>query len=58
MKDIPTPEVLLVPSYKTDYLPTFREKGIYTRAGKSAGLSGAPSQDQTLASFPEDVIET
>ena len=32
VKDIPTPEVLLVPTYKTDYLPTFREKTIYTRA--------------------------
>lgn len=30
-KEIPTPEVLEVPSYRTDYLPTFREKQIYTR---------------------------
>ena len=35
-KEIPTPEVLEVPSYRTDYLPTFREKQIYTRTSASS----------------------
>lgn len=52
VKDIPTPEVLLVPTYKTDYLPTFREKGIYTRAGTPHPLprSESPSARGSLAS--------
>jgi len=30
-KEIPVPKVTEVPTYNTDYLPTFREKNTYIR---------------------------
>ena len=43
-----------MPSYKTDYLPTFREKNIYTRA--SALPARHPNAMQTVLSFSSLLI--
>ncbi len=36
-QEIPVPRVSFVPSYNTDYLPTFREQNTYTR-GRGARM--------------------
>ncbi len=39
-QEIPVPKVTLVPTYNTDYLPTFREQNTYIR-GRGARASPA-----------------
>ena len=36
-KEIPVPKVTRVPSYNTDYLPTFREPNTYIRGRGAPG---------------------